>query len=85
MLSIRWKSENIIKDYIDGNYTVHLPQSNEGNIYQLLASVDQLATMLQAENDTDQFVDCVIENVGDAIIGFFKIDAACIHSCDFQH
>ena len=48
------KSENIIKDYIDGNYTVHLPQSNEGNIYQLLASVDQLATMLQAKNDTEQ-------------------------------
>ena len=41
------KSENIIKNYIDGNYTVHLPQSNEGNIYQLLASVDQLATMLK--------------------------------------
>ena len=48
------KSENIIKDYIDGNYTVHLPQSNEGNIYQLLASVDQLATMIQAKNDTEQ-------------------------------
>ena len=48
------KSENTIKDYIDGNYTVHLPQSNEGNIYQLLASVDQLATMLQAKNDTEQ-------------------------------
>ena len=48
------KSENIIKDYIDGNYTVHLPQSNEGNIYQLLSSVDQLAAMLQAKNDTEQ-------------------------------
>ena len=48
------KSENIIKDYIDGNYTVHLPQSNEGTIYQLLSSVDQLATMLQAKNDTEQ-------------------------------
>ena len=48
------KSENIIKDYIDGNYTVHLPQSNEGTAYQLLASVDQLATMLQAKNDTEQ-------------------------------
>lgn len=43
------ESENIIKDYIDGNYTVHLPQSNEGTIYQLLSSVDQLATMLQAK------------------------------------
>ncbi len=48
------KSENIIKDYIDGNYTVHLPQSNEGTIYQFLSSVDQLATMLQAKNDTEQ-------------------------------
>ena len=48
------KSENIIKNYIDGNYTVHLPQSNEGTVYQLLASVDQLATMLQAKNDTEQ-------------------------------
>lgn len=48
------KSENIIQDYIDGNYTVHLPQSNEGNIYRLLASVDQLATMLQAKNETEQ-------------------------------
>lgn len=48
------KSENIIKDYIGGNYTVHLPQSNEGNIYQFLASVDQLATMLQAKNDAEQ-------------------------------
>ncbi len=28
--------------------------SYEGNIYQLLASVDQLATMLQAKNDTEQ-------------------------------
>ena len=60
MLFLYWrerlyrKSENIIKNYIDGNYNVHLPQSNEGNIYQLLASVDQLATMLQAKNDTEQ-------------------------------
>ena len=48
------KSESIIKNYIDGNYTVHLSQSNEGTIYQLLSSVDQLATMLQAKNDTEQ-------------------------------
>jgi sensor protein resE len=48
------KSENIIKNYINGNYTVHLPQSNEGTIYQFLSSVDQLATMLQAKNDAEQ-------------------------------
>lgn len=48
------KSENIIKNYINGNYTVNLPQSNEGTIYQFLSSVDQLATMLQAKNDAEQ-------------------------------
>lgn len=61
------KSESIIKDYIDGNYTVHLPQSNEGTIYQLLSSVDQLATMLQAKNDaeikTKEFLKSTISDI----------------------
>jgi len=48
------KSENIIKDYIDGNYTLHLSQSREGTVYQMLSSVEQLATMLRSKNDTDR-------------------------------
>lgn len=48
------KSEKIIRDYIDGNYTVHLPQTNEGTVYQMLSAVEQLATMLQSKNDADQ-------------------------------
>lgn len=61
------KSESIIKDYIDGNYTVRLSQSNEGTIYQLLSSVDQLATMLQAKNDaeikTKEFLKSTISDI----------------------
>lgn len=48
------KSEETIRNYIDGNYTVHLPQTNEGTVYQMLSAVEQLATMLQSKNDTDR-------------------------------
>lgn len=46
-------SESIIKDYIDGNYTVHLSQAREGAVYQMLSSVEQLATILRSKNDAD--------------------------------
>jgi len=45
---------SIIDDYIDGCYTKRLPQANEGSIYRLFSSVDRLATMLQAQNETEQ-------------------------------
>ncbi len=48
------KSEKTIRNYIDGNYTVHLPQTSDGTVYQMLSSVEQLATMLQSKNDTDR-------------------------------
>ncbi|MDE5778538.1 MAG: HAMP domain-containing histidine kinase [Lachnospiraceae bacterium] len=47
-------SESIIKDYIDGNYTVHLSQSREGAVYQMLSSVEQLASILRSKNDADR-------------------------------
>lgn len=48
------KSEKTIRNYIDGNYAVHLPQTSDGTVYQMLSSVEQLATMLQSKNDTDR-------------------------------
>ncbi len=55
-----WKREqlykeaaNIIELYIDGDYSCHLPQLSEGTIYQIFASVEQLATMLKSKNETD--------------------------------
>lgn len=48
------KSEKTIRNYIDGNYAVHLPQTSDGTVYRMLTSVEQLATMLQSKNDTDQ-------------------------------
>ena len=48
------KSEKTIQNYIDRNYTVHLPQTSDGTFCQMLSSVEQLATMLQSKNDTDR-------------------------------
>lgn len=44
---------SIIDNYIDGDYTRRLPQTDEGTIYQVFSSVDRLATMLQAQNETE--------------------------------
>lgn len=48
------EAQRIIRNYIDGDYTLRLPQTSEGTIYQMLSSIDQLATMLQAQKDTDR-------------------------------
>lgn len=47
------QAEDIINCYIGGDYSSHLPQSSEGEIYRLFASIEQLATMLQSRNDTE--------------------------------
>ncbi len=44
---------SIIDHYIDGDYSRRLPQTDEGTIYQVFSSVDRLATMLQAQNETE--------------------------------
>lgn len=47
------RAEKIIDSYINNDYSCHLPQDSEGDIYYLFAAVEQLATMLQAKNETD--------------------------------
>lgn len=44
---------SIIDNYIGGDYSRRLPQTEEGAVYQLFSSVDRLATMLQAQNETE--------------------------------
>ena len=47
------QAEKIIGNYIKSDYSCHLPQDSEGEIFHLFASVEQLATMLQAKNETE--------------------------------
>lgn len=55
-----WKREQlyeqaaqVIARFTEGNFSCHMPQMNEGTIYRLFASVDQLATILQSKNETE--------------------------------
>lgn len=43
----------VIDNYINGDFSCHLPQNSEGAIFYIFSSVEQLATMLQAKSDTE--------------------------------
>lgn len=45
---------NIVNCLANNDYSRHLPQHSEGEIYQLFASIENLATMLQSKNETEQ-------------------------------
>lgn len=47
------QAEKVLHNYVDGNYSEHLLQTKEGILYQLFASIDQLATMLQSKNEAE--------------------------------
>lgn len=44
---------SVIENYIDSDYSCHLPQTDAGTVYQVFSSVDRLATMLQAQKETE--------------------------------
>lgn len=46
-------ASSVIESYINGDYSCHLPRTTEGCVYQMFSSVDRLATMLQAQNETE--------------------------------
>jgi len=45
---------SILTGFVEGDYSSHLPQCDEGTIYRLYALIDQLATMLQGENEAQR-------------------------------
>ena len=47
------QSGKIIDNYINNDYSCHLPQDSEGELFRLFASVEQLATMLKAKSETE--------------------------------
>ena len=48
------QADKILLNYINGDYSCHLPQNYEGPIYQVFSSIEQLATMLQSKNETER-------------------------------
>lgn len=47
------QADKVLTNYINGDYSCHLPQNNEGAIFQIFSSVEQLATMLQSKSETE--------------------------------
>lgn len=47
------QASKIVGNYINNDYSCHLPQHSEGEIFRLFASVEQLATMLQSQKETE--------------------------------
>ena len=47
------QANQVMENYLNGNFTRHLPQNQEGAIFQLFSTVEQLATILQSKNETE--------------------------------
>lgn len=43
----------VIDNYINGDFSCHLPQNSNGAVFCIFASVEQLATMLRSKSDTE--------------------------------
>lgn len=56
------QAERIIRHYLDGDYSCHLPQNEEGAVFLLFTSIEQLATMLQSKNETEQRAKVFLKN-----------------------
>lgn len=48
------QAENIITQYADGHFERHLPQNENGSIYQLFSAVEELAVALRAQGEKEQ-------------------------------
>lgn len=46
-------AEKVISNYISGDYSIHLPQNNEGDIFRIFSSIEQLATVLQSKHEIE--------------------------------
>lgn len=44
---------SVTQKFLEGNFTMHLPRMNEGNIYRLFGSVDSLANALQSKQEAE--------------------------------
>lgn len=48
------QAEGVITRFSEGDFEKHLPQNEDGSIYQLFAAVEELAAVLRAQNEKAQ-------------------------------
>ena len=47
------QAAGIVRQYMDGDFSSHLPQNQEGDLFQLFSEIEQLSTMLQSKNEAE--------------------------------
>ncbi len=61
------KADKIINAYLNNDYSCHLPQNREGELFHLFASAERLASMLQSRNEyehrTKEFLKRTISDI----------------------
>lgn len=55
-------ANHVLSSYLEGDYSRHLPQASDGAIFQIFSAVEQLATMLQANNETEHRIKEFLKN-----------------------
>lgn len=48
------QAEKAVTGFLNGDFSCHLPQNQEGLVYQMFSAVEQLATILRSQNETEQ-------------------------------
>lgn len=73
------QAEDALARYLDGDFTPHLPQLQEGTLFRLFASVEQLAAMLQSRNEAGQQARVFLKNTISDISHQLKTPLAALH------
>ncbi len=81
-----WKREKlyrravgIITQFSEGNFENHLPQNEDGSIYQLFAAVEELALALQAQGEKEQHMKNFLKETISDISHQLKTPLAALH------
>lgn len=56
------RAQEILALYLDGDYSLHLPQNGAGGIYQIFAATEQFATMMQAKTEAEHNIKEFLKN-----------------------
>lgn len=56
------QAEDVLARCLNGDFSLHLPQLQEGTLFRLFAAVEQLAAMLQSRNEAGQQARVFLKN-----------------------
>lgn len=73
------QAERIITQFSDGNFESHLPQNEDGSIYQLFSAVEELAMALRAQSEKEQHRKTFLKDTISDISHQLKTPLAALH------